>query len=46
MNEYDFFTKQMGRYKLIGCYECYSLFLTLDDFKNHKQICKKLKRYF
>jgi hypothetical protein len=46
IRELDFFIKQIGRYKLIGCYECGSLFFSLSDFNNHKQVCKKLKWRF
>jgi hypothetical protein len=43
IRELDFFIKQMGKYRLIGCYECGSLFFSLSDFNKHKEVCKKLK---
>jgi hypothetical protein len=39
--ESNFYTKQIGKYRLIGCYECNSLFFTLKDFYQHLETHKK-----
>jgi hypothetical protein len=41
IREVDFYVKTIGKYRLIGCYECNSLFLTLKDFYSHLATHKK-----
>jgi hypothetical protein len=41
IREADFYIKQIGKIKLIGCYECNSLFFSLKDFYNHSETHKK-----
>ncbi|MEM1577928.1 MAG: hypothetical protein QXM27_02890 [Candidatus Pacearchaeota archaeon] len=38
--ETDYYTKKFGKYTLIGCYKCNSLFFTFKDFYEHQKTHK------
>jgi len=41
--EKDFYVKRIGKFSLIGCYECGCLFYSLKDFYEHEKTHKKFK---